>query len=66
MPLEQGGSKRAVARNIRELVTTPPSSVRRKGIESIARRRHTTYERAKQIQAEAIALSTAHRFNRKG
>lgn len=62
MPLVKGHSRRTISQNIKELVGSPASAGRNKGIGAVAKKRKIGYEKAKQIQAEAIAYSTAKKF----
>jgi hypothetical protein len=59
MPLQKGSSKKVIGKNIGELVKSKPSSARAKGIRTLAHNRGISEEKAKQIQAQAIAFSKA-------
>jgi hypothetical protein len=55
MPLKRGKSKKVISANIAELISSKPSSARKKAISSIAKKLNV----AKRIQAGAIAYSKA-------
>ena len=59
MPLRKGTSRRVISENIRELVSTKPDTSRAKGIRTIAKTRGISYQKAKELQAKAIAMSHA-------
>ena len=59
MPLKKGKSKKVISQNIQELVSSNPSSARMKAIKSLAKKLDVSLDRAKQIQAGAIAYSKA-------
>lgn len=61
MPLIKGSSKKVIGKNIAELTRSKPSAARRKGINTLAKRRGIPPARAKQIQAQAIAFGHARR-----
>lgn len=59
MPLLTGKSQATVSANISELVKSPPSPARAKGIKTLAARRGISEKKAKRKQAIAIALDEA-------
>lgn len=61
MPLKKGSSKKTVSKNIGELMTGKPGPARAKGIKTLAANRGISPEKAKLVQAKAIALSKAGR-----
>jgi len=61
MPLKRGKSKKIISSNIKELTKKPASSVRAKGIRTLAKRKNITSKQAKQRQAVAIALSSVRK-----
>jgi len=62
MPLLSGKSSAIIGKNIRELVHTKPGKTRKKGMMTMARNMHITPERAKIMQAVAIARSNANKY----
>ena len=59
MPLKRGKSKKVISANIAELISSKPSSARKKAISSIAKKLDVPLNVAKRIQAGAIAYSKA-------
>lgn len=65
MPVIKSKSKKAVSKNISELVTSKPGKTRKKGIATLAKRRGISKKKAKQVQAIKIALETQRKAKRK-
>ena len=59
MPLKKGKSQKVIGENIAELTRTKPSAARAKGIRTLAQKRGISFEKAKQIQAQAISYAKA-------
>jgi hypothetical protein len=65
MPIKPGKSKKVVSENISELMTSKPSKTRQKGIDTLAKKRGISKRKAQQIQAVAIAKSSARKSSKK-
>ena len=61
MPLKTGSSKSTIEKNIRELVSSAPSSSRKKAIDTIAKKQGISKKEAKIKQAVAISHDKARR-----
>ena len=57
MPLKRGKSKKAISKNITELMKKP-SKARSKGVNTLAKKFGVTKKEAQRRQAVAIALNT--------
>ncbi len=57
MPLIKSHSKKAIAKNIQELMSTKPNKARAKGIRTLAEKRNIPFKKAQAIQAKAIAYN---------
>lgn len=65
MPIKKGSSKKTISKNIKELMTKKPSKTRSKAINTIAKKKGITKDKAKLIQAKAIAMSSAKKPKKK-
>lgn len=65
MPIKKGSSQKTISRNISELSTSKPGKTRAKGIRTLAKKRGISSKKAKNLQAIAIAMSTAKKSKKK-
>lgn len=61
MPLKKGTSPAIIKENILELIRSKPSSTRKKGIKTLAKRSGMSGKEAKRKQAIAIAYAKARK-----
>jgi hypothetical protein len=59
MPLKKWYSDKTISENISMLMHEKPAKARSKAIHTIAKEKHISEKKAKQLQAVAIALSKA-------
>ena len=64
MPLKRGKSKKAISKNITELMKKP-SKARSKGVSTLAKKLGVTKKEAQRRQAVAIALNAAGKSRKK-
>ena len=64
MPLKRGKSKKAISKNITELMKKP-SKARSKGVSTLAKQLGVTKKEAQRRQSVAIALNAAGKSRKK-
>ena len=64
MPLKRGKSKKAISKNVKELMKKP-SKARSNGVSTLAKKLGVTKKEAQKRQAVAIALNAAGKTRKK-